>query len=163
MTISFIVAVAENGVIGKQGRIPWRLPAELAYFSKTTMGHPIIMGRKTYESIGRPLPGRYNIVITSQDNYEAEGCQVVHSLEEAIEKAQKSQGNDEIFIIGGAEIYKLAMPLAGRIYLTRVHAKINGDRFFKYEPKDWQEISREAHSADQQNKYSYDTIVLNRK
>lgn len=161
--ISLIVAIAENGVIGKQGKIPWNLPSELAYFRRTTEGHPIIMGRKTYESIGHPLPRRYNIVITTQKSYSAGGCTVVHSIEEAIDEAKKSPGNDEIFIIGGAEIYKLAMPLAGRIYLTKIHADVKGDKFFEYDLKDWKELSCKIQNADKQNKYSYDMLVLDRK
>lgn len=162
MIISAIVAVSANGVIGKEGAIPWRLPAEQAIFKRTTMGHPIIMGRKTHESIGRPLPGRANIVITRQTNYHAQGCTVVESIQQAVEVAKKSPGGEEIFIIGGGEIYNLAMPLTNRIYLTKVHTKLGGDKFFKYDPKEWREISIVSHGADQNNKYGYDIITLER-
>src|SRR3954468_16302972 len=112
--ISTLVAVAKNGVIGKDGGLPWYLPSELARFKEVTMGHPIIMGRKTHESIGRALPGRTNIVITGNKDFKAEGCVVVSSLEQAIEEAKKADGVDEIFIIGGESIYKEAMPILER-------------------------------------------------
>jgi len=158
--ISLIVAASENGVIGKDGVVPWHLPSELIYFKQTTIGHPVIMGRKTHGSIGRALPGRTNIVITRQKNYRTKNCVVVHSIDEAISQAQKASGSDEIFIIGGAEIYELAMPLAQRLYLTNVHAKIEGDKFFEHDPKDWNEISRKTYPTDKTNKYGYDVLVL---
>lgn len=162
--ISTIVAVAENGVIGKEGGLPWYLPAELARFKDITMGHPIIMGRVTHESIGRALPGRTNIVITTNHDYMgSEGSVVVSSLNEAIEKAETSEGNDEIFIIGGEQIYKEAMPLLNRIYLTRVKAKVDGDKFFEYDPSEWQQISSEQREADDKNRYDYEFIVLQRR
>jgi len=163
MIISLIVAIAENGVIGKEGGIPWYLPADLAHFKQTTMGHPIIMGRKTYESIGRTLPGRYNVVITRQKDYRAEGCVVVGSLGQAIEKAKKAEGSNEIFIIGGEEIYNQAMPLADRIYLTKVHTSLAGDKFFKFDQKLWRQKSNETHTADDKNPSDYEFIVLERK
>ena len=154
------MAASENGVIGKDGVVPWHLPSELIYFKQTTIGHPVIMGRKTHGSIGRALPGRTNIVITRQKNYRTKNCVVVHSIDEAISQAQKASGSDEIFIIGGAEIYELAMPLAQRLYWTRVHTEVEGDRFFEYDPRQWKEISRKAHPADKANKYSYDALML---
>lgn len=163
MTISIFVAVSDNGVIGQKGSLPWHLPAEMAYFKQTTMGHPIIMGRKTHESIGRALPGRYNIVMTHDKNYKAKDCAVVASIEEALEAAQKIEGAEEIFVIGGESVYKEVLPKSDKLYLTKVHAAVEGDKFFRYDPKAWQEISREAHSADRQNKYGYDVIVLERK
>lgn len=162
MIIAAIVATAKNGVIGKEGGIPWYLPADLAHFKQTTMGHPIIMGRKTYQSIGRALPGRTSIVITRQKDYRAEDCIVVDSLERAIDAAKTAKGGDEIFIIGGQEIFKQSMPLLSRIYLTKIRADIKGDKFFEYEPQDWQEVSRESRHADKQNKYGYDVLVLER-
>nr|AIA18419.1 Dihydrofolate reductase [uncultured bacterium]AIA18499.1 Dihydrofolate reductase [uncultured bacterium] len=162
MRISTIVAVAKNGVIGKEGGLPWYLPAELARFKEVTMGHPIIMGRKTYESIGRALPGRTNIAITRNKDFKAEGCIVVDSLETAIAEAKKAEGADEIFIIGGEQIYKEAMPLLNRIYLTKVDADVKGDKFFHYDPKKWKEISSEKHSADEINKYSFTFTTLQR-
>jgi dihydrofolate reductase len=159
--ISAIVAVAKNGVIGKEGGLPWYLPAELARFKQVTMGHPIIMGRKTHESIGKALPGRTNIVITRDKSYKAaDGCVVVGSLKDAIEQAKKSEGSGEIFIIGGASIYEQAMPLLQRIYLTKVDADINGDKFFRYEPSRWRQISSEKNSADDKNQYDIEVTVL---
>ena len=161
--ISFIVAVTKNDVIGKDGGIPWYLPADLSHFKQTTMGHPIIMGRKTHESIGRTLPGRYNVVITRQKNYlAADGCVIVNSIEEAL-NLPKVKADSEVFIIGGAEIYNQTMPLADRIYLTRVHTKVEGDKFFKFDESLWREISREEHKVDDKNKYSYDFIIQERK
>ena len=162
MIVSLIVATAENDVIGKENSIPWYLPADLAHFKQTTMGHPIIMGRKTHESIGRALPGRYNVVITRQKSYRAEGCAVVHSLDDALKLPEVKKAN-EVFIIGGAEIYKLAMPLAKRIYLTKVHASVEGDKFFKFDSDEWHQISNEKHAAYKKNQYDYEFIVLERK
>lgn len=159
--ISAIVAVAKNGVIGKEGGLPWYLPAELARFKEVTMGHPIIMGRKTHESIGRALPGRTNIVITRDNSYKAaEGCIVVGSLDEAIEQAKKSEGSEEIFIIGGASIYEQAMSLLERIYLTKVDADIKGDKFFKYDSTQWKQASSEKHFADDKNQYDFEFTAL---
>ena len=158
--ISAIVAVAKNGVIGKEGGLPWHLPAELARFKEITMGHPIIMGRKTHESIGRALPGRTNIVITHKKGYRAEGCRVVGSLDEAIELAKKSEGANEIFIIGGASIYEQAMPLLERMYLTKVDADIKGDKFFRYDPLEWKQISSEKHPADEKNLFGFEFTIL---
>nr|AIA18378.1 Dihydrofolate reductase [uncultured bacterium] len=160
--ISTIVAVAKNGVIGKEGGLPWYLPAELARFKEVTMGHPIIMGRKTHESIGRPLPGRTNIVVTRNKGFKADGCIVVDSLEKAIVEAKKGEGADEIFIIGGEQIYKEAMPMLNRIYLTNVDAEVAGDKFFKYDLKKWKEISSEKHSADEKNRHNFEFTVLDR-
>jgi dihydrofolate reductase len=158
--ISAIVAVAENGVIGKAGKIPWKIPADWAYFKSTTVGHPIIMGKATYEGIGKPLPGRKNIVVSNTEGYKAEGCTVVNSLPEAIKAAGD---NKEIFIIGGASIYEQALPMVDRLYLTKVHAGPEGDRFFRYNEDDWLEISKEPHKADEKNQYDYDYIMLERR
>ncbi len=163
MIVSVIVAAAKNKVIGKEGGIPWYLPADLAHFKQTTMGHPMIMGRKTYESIGKALPGRTSIVITHQKDYRAEGCIVVQSLDRAIDEAEKAPGSEEVFIIGGEEIYKQAMPLVKQIYLTKVHADIDGDKFFPIELSEWQETSREDHEGDDKNPYSYSFTALKRK
>lgn len=160
--ISAIVAVAKNGVIGKEGGLPWYLPAELARFKQVTTGHPIIMGRKTHESIGRALPGRTNIVITHNKGFEAEGCIVVVSLEKAIEEAKKAEGAEEIFIIGGESIYKEAMPLLEHIYLTRVDAEVEGDKFFHYAENEWKQVSSEKHQADEKNKYNFEFVILER-
>lgn len=158
--ISIIVAVAENGVIGKTGGIPWYLPADLAHFKEITMGHPIIMGRVTHESIGKALPGRVNIVITRNEDYRADGCEVVGSLGQALKSVKDEP---EVFIIGGDSIYQQAVALANRIYLTEVHAKIEGDKFFRYDPAQWQEVNREKHRTDDKNPYNYDFVTLKRK
>jgi len=127
MIISIIVAVAENQVIGYNNQLLWRLKEDLQRFKSLTLGHPIIMGRKTYESIGRPLPGRMNVIITRDICYKAEGCVIVNSLAETFDKANSTS---ELFIIGGGEIYKQSLPLVDKIYLTRVHASFPGDTFF---------------------------------
>ncbi len=161
MEISLVVAAADNGVIGKQGKIPWRQPADQAYFRRVTKGHPIIMGRATYESIGRPLPDRQNIVVTHQLDYKALGCQVVHSVEEGLQVAQDP---DEICIIGGGVIYEQSLSLANKIHLTRIHTTIDhGDAFFHYDQTEWIEVSTERHAADHKNQYDYTFSVLTRR
>jgi len=160
MIISAIVATANNGVIGKEGGLPWYLPADLAHFRQTTAGHPVIMGRKTHESIGRALPGRQNIIITHNKNYQAQGCEIAPSLDEALRLVS---GTDEVFIIGGQTIYTLAMPKTDKIYLTKVDADIPGDKYFLYEPAQWQETSVEKHPADDKNQYPYEFVLLERK
>lgn len=160
MKISIIVAAADKGVIGKEGGMPWYLPAELARFKHVTMGHPIIMGRKTHESIGRVLPGRMNIVITRDKKYKAEGCVVVNSLQAAFGAAE---GSDEVFVIGGESVYTEALLVANKIYLTKVGAKVEGDKFFRFNPTEWKETSAEKHQADEKNKYDYEFTVLKRK
>lgn len=158
MIISLIVAVAENGVIGKKGMVlPWRLPADLAHFKKVTFGKPIIMGRATYETIGRPLPGRLNIIVSRDRAYPAEGCTVVSSLEAALDAAGDAA---EVFIIGGGQIFEQALPLAEKMYLTRVHAEPEGDVFFRYNQTEWEESGVEYHRADQNNEYSYSFSLL---
>ncbi len=157
--ISLIVAVADHGVIGQQNALPWRLSGDLKRFKAVTMGKPIIMGRKTFDSIGKPLPGRANIVVTRQSDLQLPGCVVVSSLEQALTSVQA----DEYMIIGGAEIYRQALPLAQRVYLTRVHANISGDAFFPVlEPSQWHETSREDAPADEQNQYAHSFITLER-
>lgn len=160
MHISLIVALAENHVIGANNRLLWRLPAELQYFKKTTMGKPIIMGRKTHESIGRALPGRRNIVISRQADFQAEGCDVVDSLDAALALVKDCE---EVMIIGGAQIYQQALPLADRLYLTWVHHAFEGDTFFPtWSSEQWREISREQRAADEQNPYDLTFTVLER-
>jgi len=155
------VAVASNGVIGRDGELPWRLPADLAHFKETTMGKPIVMGRRTWESIGRPLPGRDNIVITRRSDYVAEGCQVVHSLPEALRAAGEAE---EVMIIGGAGLYEEALPLARRIEMTRVHGEIPGDTCFPWlNQLDWEEVRREEREADDDNAWPLSFITLERR
>lgn len=167
MNISLIAAMASNGVIGRNNSLPWHLPGDLKYFKRTTMGCSIIMGRKTWESIGRPLPGRTNIVVTRDQSYRAEGVRVVHSLDEAIRLAKsiaEIDGSDEAFVIGGAELYSQAVPLADRLHLTRVHADVDGDtRLEAFREADWKEISREDFAAEGPNPYAYSICVLEKK
>jgi dihydrofolate reductase len=141
MRITLIAALGRNRVIGKDNRMPWHISDDLKRFKSLTLGHPVVMGRKTFQSIGKPLPGRDNIVITRSDTFAAPGCRVVHSLPEALEAAQ---GAEEAFVIGGAEIYALALPLADRLQLTEVDAAIDGDAHFPdFDRGDWREVSRE--------------------
>lgn len=151
--ISIIVAASTNNVIGVQGGLPWRLSDDLKRFKQLTMGKPIVMGRLTWESIGRPLPGRQNIVVTRQVDFTADGCNVVASPAEALSAA----GNTgEIMIIGGSQIYTSFLPKAGRLYVTRVHANIEGDAFFpEIDMDSWQLVSSEEHEADASNQYSF--------
>lgn len=166
MKLAVIVAAAENGVIGKDNALPWNLPEDLRYFKRITMGKPIVMGRKTYESIGRPLPGRTNIVITRAPDWSAEGVRVVHSLDEALSLAADVallDGVGELMVIGGAEIYKTALPMADRLYMTRVHAAVEGDAYLpEIDWSSWNEVSRERHKASDANPYSYSFVVFER-
>lgn len=155
MTISIIVAASENNVIGIENRLPWNLPADLQFFKNTTWGFPIIMGRKTFESMGRPLKGRQNIVITRQPDYSHPGITVVPSIAAAIQAAEEQDVN-EIFITGGTEIFLQAFPLVSRIYLTRVHATIGGDAFFpEISPGEWELAFSEPHAADEKHAYAF--------
>ncbi len=153
MAISLIVAASLNNVIGNKGRLPWSLPAEMTRFKQITIGHPIIMGRKTHESIGRPLPGRQNIIISRNQNYTAQGCEVVPSFSQALTAAKEA---NEIFVIGGEKIYALAMPLADKLYLTRVNLTAKGNKHFNMEPSDWRLVSSEKHPADEKNIYDFE-------
>lgn len=151
MIVSLIVAVSENGVIGRNGRLPWKLPADVARFKSLTMGHPIIMGRKTFESIGRPLPGRRNLVVSSRPKYAPPGVEVVPSWEAALEHVR---GEGEVFVIGGAMLYRKAFPDANRIYLTLVEGEIQGDTSFEIlEASQWRLVSEEFRPADQDHAY----------
>jgi dihydrofolate reductase len=146
MKTSLIVAMSENRVIGRDNGLPWHIPEDLRFFKTVTMGKPIIMGRKTFESIGRPLPGRRNIVVSRDPGYSAKGVDVRRSLDDAIALAAGSAretGQDEIFVIGGGTIFEAALPIADRIYLTRIHARIEGDVFFpEIDPLIWKEVWR---------------------
>lgn len=144
MIISLIAAMAENRVIGRDNAIPWHLSDDLIRFREITMGHPVIMGRKTFESIGKPLPGRKNIIITRNPDFQPEGCIVVHGLRDAL---TESAGSDEVFICGGGEIFGNALPLADRIYLTVIHEEYEGDTFFPVIPADFIEVSRQEAEA----------------
>lgn len=150
--IAIIAAVSENHIIGKEGRLPWHLPKDLARFKQLTYGHPVIMGRKTFESIGKPLPGRLNIVVTKNKHYFCRGCLTAHSIEEAIDIAQKT--DDTIFIIGGGDIYRQALPLSDKIFITRIAQHIQGDVSFPdIDPRKWQLISTEFLQKDDKNAY----------
>ena len=163
MILSAIVAVAKNNVIGRDNDIPWYLPNDLKYFKRTTLHRHVIMGRKSYESIGRPLPKRTNIIITRNPYYIATGCLTVHSLEEAIELA-KSHHEEEAFIIGGGEIYKISLPYVDKIYLTTVDVEPEGSVLFpELDPEEWILISEEAHKADEKNEHDYSFKVFERK
>jgi dihydrofolate reductase len=158
MVISLIVAMAANRVIGRDNKLPWRLPNDLRRFRALTMGKPLVMGRKTFESIGRPLDGRHNIVVSRNPDYRAEGCTVVHSPEAALAAAVPAE---ELFVAGGAELYAQFLPRAHRLYLTLVHARVEGDTFFPtYDESQWREIEREDHQADGRHAYAYSFLVL---
>ena len=154
MIISLLVAASENNVIGKNNQLPWHLPEDLKYFKNLTWGMPILMGRKTFESIGKPLPGRNSIVITRNTNWRQEGIYIVHTIEQAISKAE-SFGVKEIFVIGGAEIFTSSLSMADKIYLTRIHKDFEGDVFFPVlAEKDWQLSTSRFCEADEINKYN---------
>ena len=163
MRISLIVAAAQNGVIGRDNQLIWRLPDDLKQFKRLTTGHPIIMGRKTFDSIGKPLPNRTSIVITRNKGWALEGVIVVNSVEEAVDEAKKT-GTEEAFVIGGAEIYQLTLPIANKIYLTEVQADFEGDAYFSVpDIENWQEEIRLHHPADEKHAASFDFVELVRK
>lgn len=166
MIISLIAALAKNRVIGKNNDLPWHLPDDMKYFMNTTKAHHVIMGRKNYESIPekfRPLPNRTNIVITRQKNFQAPNCIVLNSLEDAITFA-KNAGEQELFIIGGAEIYSLGLQYADRLYLTEIDAEIEGDTYFPtISTTKWHETSRTHHTQDARHAYAFDFVVYEKK
>lgn len=161
MKVSMIVAMAENRVIGLDNKMPWHLPADLMFFKRVTLGKPIIMGRKTFQSIGRPLPGRKNIVLSRDKNLRIEGVCCVQTVEQALALVQDC---DEVMVIGGATIYEQFLPQASRLYLTFIDLKTAGDtQFPDYKMiANWQEIQKEAHQADAQNSYNYQFVILER-
>ena len=159
--ISLIVAMAQNGVIGRDNSMPWRLPEDLKRFRAFTLGKPILMGRKTFESIGRPLEGRTNLVLTRDRSWFAPGVIVVHSVEEALTQASAS---DELVVIGGAEIYRLVLPFARRIYLTHVHADVQGDITFpEFDPTQWADVEYSSQPADDEHAYPVTFVTLERR
>lgn len=172
MKLSLIVAAAKNGVIGRDNQMPWHLPEDLKYFKRVTMGKPVVMGRKTYESIGRPLPGRLNIVVSRQqgwlpaDELGQKAVLVVTELDAGIaaaKEAARASSVDEVMVIGGAQIYTACADIADRVYLTEVAAELDGDAFFSLElVRDWQEQSRECYPACEKNPYDYSFVVLDR-
>ncbi|HUR80946.1 MAG TPA: dihydrofolate reductase [Thermoanaerobaculia bacterium] len=163
MKLSLLAALSTNNVIGRDNDVPWRLSTDLKFLKSKTMGHHVIMGRKTYESVGRPLPGRTNVVITRQDDYAAEGAVVVHSLEEAVRVAERN-GEEEAFVLGGAEIYAQAMHVADRMYLTRVHAEVEGDTWFPDfdDVSEWHLVDSEHFDADEKNEFPFSFLRYER-
>lgn len=162
MIISQIVAASLNNVIGINNGLPWHMPSDSAYFKEKTWGHHIVTGRRNYEAEGKALPGRINIVLTRNPNFFLTDAHVVQSLDQAIEIAENNN-EEELFIVGGEEIYRLAMPVTERIYLSRIHVTIDGDTFYP-EPdwNDWKEVSRIEHKNDSRNPYDFDFLVFER-
>jgi len=159
--ISLIVAMAQNGVIGRDNALPWRLPEDLKRFKEFTLGKPILMGRRTFEAIGRPLPGRANLVLTRDRDWRAPGVIPVHSVEEALLQTRTC---DELVVIGGAEIYRLLLPLARRIYLTHVHADIPGDTYFPaFDPAQWDDVELHTQPADERHAHPITFVTLERR
>jgi dihydrofolate reductase len=159
--ISLIAAVSTNGVIGRDGTLPWRLPADLKYFRQVTSGHTIVMGRKNYEDIGRPLPERNNIILSRRPGFSAPGCTVVHTLDDAIACARD---DSEVFFIGGAEVYRQMLPRADRLYLTRVQASVKGDTYFPdFDENEWELIRSDPREADEANPYALSFDILERR
>ena len=160
MVISIIVAMDRRGTIGRENGLPWRLSADLKHVKAITMGKPIIMGRKTHESIGRALPGRENIIITHNSDYKSPGCTVFTNIDDALEHCRY---HEEVVIMGGAELYQQTLSRAARIYMTEVHAEVDGDTSFpRYKPDQWREVNREDYYKDDKNEYDYSFVVLDK-
>lgn len=160
MRVNLIVAMAKNRVIGMANKMPWHLPADFAWFKRHTLGYPVIMGRKTFESIGKPLPGRRNLVISRNPDWHSEGCEVSGSLAEALDKCKD---NESVFLIGGATLYTEALPLVDTIYLTEVDASPEGDTWFPLlDTRQWKERSREHRATDDKNAFAMDFVILDR-
>lgn len=163
MTISIIAAMSDNRVLGKDNDLVWHLPDDMKHFKKTTSGHAVIMGRKTFESFGKPLKNRENIIITRKKNYDTKGAEVVNSVDNALKLAGKME-DKEIFIIGGGEIYKQTIPYTDRIYLTIVHHEFDGDTFFpELDLSEWQEKERKFHNPDERHLYPFTILILEKK
>jgi len=163
MLVSLIAALTDDYVIGIENRLPWKLPADMRWFRSHTLGKTVIMGRKTFESLGcRPLRERRNVVVTSDPDFTAEGAEVVHDIDAAL--AAVGSDEDELMVIGGASFYEQMLPRAGRLYLTYVHADIAGDAWFpRFDPARWEEVRREDHAADDKNPYPYSFVILERR
>lgn len=160
--ISLMLAMDENRLIGKDNQLPWHLPADLRYFKNVTMGHPIVMGRKTFESVGRVLPGRENIIVTRKANFKAEGVTILHSIDEVKQFADSTK--EEVFVIGGAEIFKEILPVTDRLYITEIHHEFKGDTYFpEVNPDEWVQRSVTPGVVDEKNRYPHDFVVLERK
>ena len=161
MRLSIVVAMDSNRLIGKDNGLPWHLPADLAFFKKLTTGNTILMGRKTFDSIGRPLPNRRNIVITGNADIEIAGCEVVNSIEEALSLAQ---GETEVMVIGGAKLYQQILPSADRLYITRIEGEFEGDTHFpSFNEAEWSQISSDSRQPDENNRHTYHFITLDRR
>lgn len=159
--LCIIAAMSDNQVIGRDNQLPWRMPADLAHFKRLTMGRPIIMGRRTWESLPGLLPHRTHVVVTRDRDYVADGACVVHSVDEAIELAGDVE---QVFVVGGATLYEQTIPLASRMYLTRIHRQIDGDtRFPEFDPREWDEVACERHAADERNPHAYSFVELQRR
>lgn len=159
--ISFLLAMDKNRVIGKNNDLPWRLPADLAYFKKTTMGHPVVMGRKTHESIGKALPGRKNVVMTQDSGYMAEGCEIVHSVDKAISLFPPDK---EVFVIGGAQLFEAFFPFADRLYVTYIDEAFKGDTFFpEIDETEWKKVSSKKGDKNEKNPYDYFFIIYEKR
>lgn len=162
--ISLIAAMDRNRVIGKDNTLPWKLPADMKHFFDLTRGKPVIMGRKTFESVGKPLKDRNKIILTRNQDFIVDSCVVVHSVEEAIKAAEESAEGEEIMIAGGASVYEEFLPKAQRMYLTFIDELFDGDAFFPFfDPMEWEEVSRELHKKDEENPYDYAFVMLERK
>ncbi|WP_232699411.1 dihydrofolate reductase [Brevibacillus daliensis] len=158
--LSAIFAMGHDRVIGRNNQLPWHLPADLAYFRKVTTGHTVIMGRKTFDSIGKPLPNRRNIIVTTQSNYHQDGCEIAHSPDEVLELIK---GEAESFVIGGTEIYKLFFPCINRMYITKIDQQFDGDAFFpEWNTQEWQLVSGEPGHTDEKNPYPFSFQVYDR-
>ena len=166
MEIAMIAAVAENGVIGKDNDLVWSLPDDMKYFMNSTQDHYIIMGRKNYESLPpkfRPLPNRTNIIVTHQKDFKVDNTHVVHTMEDAIAFCANNK-QERIFVIGGGQIYKQALPQADTLYITEIHQAFEGDTYFpSFDKSEWEEVSRIPHAADERHLYSFDFVIYNRK
>jgi dihydrofolate reductase len=157
--ISIIVAMDENKLIGQKNDLPWRIPADLAYFKKTTLGHPVLMGRKTFESIGKPLPGRENIVLTRNEQFTNEGVTVIHSLDDVL--TSEAYADQNLFIIGGAEIFKEFLHIADKLYVTKIHDTFEGDTYFpEFKEEMYKIIYREKGPKDEKNPYDYEFLIF---
>jgi dihydrofolate reductase len=163
--LSILVAMARNRVIGQNNALPWHLPADLKHFKSLTMEKTIVMGRKTYQSIGRPLPGRTNIIITHQTSYKVPGAVVVNSVEDALQVCKKTGAYDsESFIIGGEKLYRQTIKICQRMYITEIQRDFVGDTFFpEFNPDDWEETQRDKHFSDDGNRMEYHFVILDRK
>ncbi len=161
MRLSIIVAMDDNQLIGRDNALPWRLPADLGYFKKTTTGKTVLMGRKTYESIGKPLPNRRNVIVSRNSEFKAEGCEIVDSIDAALNLAKN---DNEVMVMGGASFYEQMLPSADRLYITRIDGKYDGDAHFpKFDIEEFIEVSRESHSPDDKNPHTYHFTILDRK